>query len=465
MPALRLAEIVEATGGTLLRGDPSVLVDSFCVDTRQLRRGGVFFALKGTRTDGHGFLQESARRGASAAVIQREVEDDAPGPPALIRVTDGVDALGHCGALARRKTPNARVVAVTGSAGKTTTKELIAAGLDPGCRVHRSFGNLNTEIGVPLTLLACPEDAQVQVLELAMRGSGQIALLAAMTDPDVAMITNVRPVHLEFFRTLDDIAAAKGELFAVLRSDAVAVVNLDDDLVRVQAARHGGPRVTYGRHASCDLVLEAVEDRFLPGASFTFRYGGKSRSVDLRMAGAHAAKNALAALAAIVAIGGNVDAAAEAIARVEPGPGRGRVSRLPQGVVLVDETYNSNPAALSSVMRTLAASTPSGRRVLVMGDMLELGPEEAAYHRDAGRQAASSGVQVFFGVGPLSRTAAEAARKAGVPEVRHEPDAATAAREIPPLVRPGDLIVVKGSRGIRLEQVIESLAATRAEAK
>jgi UDP-N-acetylmuramoyl-tripeptide--D-alanyl-D-alanine ligase len=301
-------------------------------------------------------------------------------------------------------------------------------------------------------------------LELAMSAPGEIAALGRMADPDVALVTNVRPVHLAFFRTLEDIAAAKGELFAVLRPTAVAVVNLDDELVRIQAARHAGPRVTFGRNAAADVVLEAVEDRLVPGAALTFRHRGVSRKVELRLAGSHAAHNALAALAAIAAVGGDLDAAAAAMATVEPVAGRGRVHTLPNGVVVVDDTYNSNPAAVASVLRTMAVTNVPGRKVLVLGDMLELGDDEGAYHKEAGRQAASSGVQVLISVGPKARLAADAARKAGVPEVRHEPDAATAAREILPLVRPGDLIVVKGSRGVHLETVVEALLGARVEA-
>ncbi len=464
MPRLSLSELAAGAHGILVQGDPEASADSFAIDTRVLRPGGAFFALPGGRTDGHAFLADAARAGAVVAFVQSDIAPDAVAPPGVIRVDDTAAALGRCGALARRKIPNLEVLAVTGSVGKTTTKELLAAGLGARLRVHRTQGNLNNHLGVPLTLLACPEDAQAEVLELAMSAPGEIAALGRMSDPDVALVTNVRPVHLAFFRSVDDIAAAKGEIFAVLRNDSVAVVNLDDEHVRVQAARHAGPRVTYGRHSTADLVLESVEDRFVPGASLTFRFEQRIRRLDLRIAGAHSAQNALAALAAVVAVGGDLDAAAEAISRVEPVSGRGRVLRLSHNVTVVDDTYNSNPAALSSVLRTLGASPAAGRKVLVMGDMLELGPDETSYHRDAGRQAASAGVQVLVGVGPLSRAAVETARKSGVAEVHHEPDAASAGREMPRRVMPGDLVVVKGSRGIHLEQVVDALVGAYAEA-
>jgi len=464
MPPLKVGEIAAAANGVVVEGDPERLVDSFSIDSRALRPGGAFFALPGSRHDGHEYLPDAAKAQAALAVVARHLPPDWGRPPALVRVEDTAAALAACGALARKKIGVAPVYAVTGSAGKTTTKELLAAGLSARARVHRTHGNLNNHLGVPLTLLACPADAQAVVLELAMSGPGEIAFLAQMADPDVGLITNVRPVHMEYFRTLDDIAAAKGELFAVLRAEAAAVVNLDDEHVRLQAARHAGPRVTFGRHASADVYLESLEDRFLPGAGLTFRYQGRMRRLDLRLAGAHSAIDALAALAAVVAGGADLDAAVAAMAELSPPPGRGRVRSLPQGVTVVDDTYNSNPAALASVLRTMSATQVTGRKVLVMGDMLELGEEEAAYHKDAGRQAALAGVQVLMTVGALARLAGEAARKVGLPEVRHEPDAATAAREILPLVRPGDLIVVKGSRGVRLEVVVEALVGTSVEA-
>jgi UDP-N-acetylmuramoyl-tripeptide--D-alanyl-D-alanine ligase len=457
VPALAVGEIARAVDGELLQGDPQTVVQAFEIDTRRVREGALFFALRGTRTDGHEFLGEAAHRGAAAAVVQREPSGDAGAPAALIRVEDAVDALARCGALARNKQDSMKVVAVTGSAGKTITKEMVAAGLAPGRRVHRTQGNLNNHLGLPLTLLRCPDDTELAVVELGMSAPGEIAALSRIARPDVALVTNVRPAHLEFFRDLDGIAAAKGELFATLRDDGVAVVNLDDEHVRVQSQRHPGPRVTFGRHPSADLRLLRVEDRFIPGAALTFRHDGRERSLELRLGGAHAAWNALAALATVVAAGGDLDAAAEAIAKVGPGAGRGRIHRRADGVVIVDDSYNSNPAAVAAVLRSLAATRADGRKVLVLGDMLELGSSEVALHREAGKQAAAAGVKLMFGVGRLAHTAVEAARRAGVSETHQHADANAAARDLAECLRPGDLVLVKGSRGLRLERVVEVL--------
>jgi UDP-N-acetylmuramoyl-tripeptide--D-alanyl-D-alanine ligase len=462
VPALSVGDLVSASGGRLLSGDPTLSATSYAIDSRKLSARGAFFALPGTRVDGHAYLGDAAKAGAAAAIVSRAPAGTGPFPPAVIQVDDVAAALARCGAFARQRI-RGRVLAITGSAGKTTTKELVAAGLSSAGKVHRTQGNLNNELGLPLSLLNCPDDADAAVFEMGMNGPGQIAFLARLADPDVGIVTNVLPVHLEFFESVDDIAAAKGELFAVLRPDATSVVNLDDARVRVQAARHAGRRVTFGRFESADLRLVRIVDRFVPGAELTFAHDGKSHTVTLKIGGAHAAQDALAAAATIVASGVPLPPALAAMAQVEPAPGRGKLTRLAADMVIVDDTYNSNPEALASVLGTLAASTPSGRRVLVMGDMLELGPKGIAFHQEAGALAARSGVRLIVGVGPLARHAVEAARSAGV-EGHIAGDASHAARVVPELLQPGDLVVVKGSRGVKLEIVVEALVARRGEA-
>jgi UDP-N-acetylmuramoyl-tripeptide--D-alanyl-D-alanine ligase len=454
--------MLQATGGTLLSGSPALSVSSYGIDTRQLAAGAAFFALPGKKVDGHAFVAEAARAGALLAVVARRPPGGGPFPAAMIQVDDVAAALARCGAFARQRI-RGKVVAITGSAGKTTTKELVAAGLGATAKVHRTTGNLNNELGLPLSLLSCPDDAEAAVFEMGMNGPGQIAFLARLADPDVALVTNVLPVHLEFFDSIDDVAAAKGELFAVMRESATSVVNLDDANVRVQATRHAGPRVTFGRVEGADLKLEAIADRFVPGAELTFSHAGRAYVVALKIGGAHAALDALAAAATVVACGAPLGPALEAIAGVEPAPGRGRLTRLPGDVVIVDDTYNSNPQALASVLGTLKASMPAGRRVLVMGDMLELGLRSVAFHQDAGELAARSKVALLVGVGPLSRHAVDAARRAGI-EAHAADDAAQAARTVPGLTRQGDLVVVKGSRGVKLELVVEALITRRGEA-
>ena len=462
MPALSVAELVEASGGTLLRGDRERRARSYGIDTRTLEPGGAFFALKGSRSDGHEFLGQAGEKRAAVAVVAREPEG--PAPEALILVDDVAAALGRCAAWVRGRLDKVRWIAVTGSNGKTTTKEPIAAGLAATRSVHRTPGNQNNQLGAPLSILGCPADAEFAVIELGMSRAGEIAFLTRIADPDLGLVTNVRAAHLEFFGSLDEIAAAKGEMFAVLRDDATAVVNLDDVHVRVQAARHVGPRITYGQHHASDLRVEELRNCFLPGVSMSYRYKNRSRQLQLRMGGAHSAFNALAALAVVAALDEDVDNAAEQMERIEAGAGRGKVHRLERGMLLVDDSYNCSPAALASILETLRLSHADGRKVLVMGDMLELGRVEGALHREAGKRAAAAGVELLVAVGPLSRSTVETARRAGVPEVHHHADSQKAADSIAEFLKDGDLIVVKGSRAMRMERIVSALTSNRVEA-
>lgn len=465
MPAVSVAQLVQDTGGSLLRGDPESVARSFHIDTRRVEPGGAFFALKGTRADGHDFLGDAARAGAVLAVVQRDPGVEATAPAALILVDDTVTALGRAATGVRGRQRDTRWLGLTGSNGKTTTKEMIAEGLATRRRVHRTPGNFNNHLGVPLTILSLPADAELAVIELAMNAPGEIAALTRMTDPDIGLVTNVRAVHMAFFESLDDLAAAKGELYAFLRDEAIAVVNLDDVHTRVQSARHVGPRITYGQHPAADLKLERIDNGFSPGAALSFRYRGETIRVQLRMAGAHSALNALAALAVVAAAGEDLLAAAERLERLEAGPGRGKIHRLERGIVVVDESYNSSPPALASVLDTLRISEPAGRRVLVIGDMLELGAMTSALHREAGRRAAAAGIKLVIAVGRESRELAESARRSGVPEVYHYPDAAAAAQAIGEFVHEGDLIVVKGSRALRMEQIVHALTGAPEEVR
>lgn len=461
MPTLEIGELVEATGGELIQGDPSTTVQSYTIDSRNARAGTVFFALPGTRSDGHAFLGKAAAAGATAAVVHRDVTGNGPLPPNVIRTRDTTEALGRCGARARRSLGGTTFIGLTGSTGKTTTKELMAAGIAPSKRVHKTRGNLNNHLGVPLTLLACPDDAELAVIEMGMNAPGEIAALNRMVRPHIGLVTNVRPAHVEAFVDLDDVGAAKGELFATLDDDAISVVNLDDPHVRVQSMRHAGPRVTFGKDVHADVRQGHVDNRFLPGAGLQFFVGDTARKLDLKLGGAHAAHDALAALAAIHAAGLDLDAAVEAMAKVEPGPGRGRVIHLDGDVVVIDDTYNSSPAALEAVLSTLRQTECRGRKILVMGDMLELGGAARYFHREAGKRAAAAGVKLMIGVGAHTRASLEAARRGGVPEVHHDADVHGAARFLARRLAEGDLVVVKGSRGVGLERVVQALMQRR----
>jgi len=456
MPELTAGELAEACGGQIVRGDEHELVSAYGIDTRRLHRRSAFFALISETNDGHRFLGAATDKGAVVAIVQH-VPDLENAPPVLIQVEDTTVALADCGRAMRQRFQKATWVAITGSAGKTTTKEMVAEGLSADFRVHRTPGNFNNHLGVPLTLLACPDDVEVMVLEIAMSSAGEIALLTEMVDPDIALITNVRAAHLENFASVEDIAAAKGELFAVMRDDAIAVVNQDDAQVRVQATRHIGPQVTFGHDIGTDFRIEAIENKFVPGAGLTVSHADRSYRMQLKIGGGHAALNALAALATVAAAGGDIETAAGRIEQLEAGVGRGQVHDLRRGIQVVDDCYNASPSAMASVLETLRLSDPRGRRVVVMGDMLELGRLEAALHREVGKRCGASGIGMLVTIGKSSRLTAEAARRAGVPEVHHHNDVNRAAESITEFLSDGDLIVIKGSRSMHLEVIVRRL--------
>jgi UDP-N-acetylmuramoyl-tripeptide--D-alanyl-D-alanine ligase len=402
------------------------------IDSRDVRPGDLFVGLPGTRVDGGRFAGEALAAGAWGVLVSPEHARDARGaPPGALLVAD--DPLAGLQALARawRRELGARVVGITGSTGKTTTKDLLAAMLrqDGERRVVASAQNLNTEIGLPLTILAAPAETEVLVLEMAMRGAGQIAELAAIAEPDVGVIVNVGPVHLELLGSVEAVAAAKAELLVDLRPGATAVLPADEPLL--QAFHRADLRiVTFG--AGGDVA--DLGDLELPFRS------------------AHMRTNALAALAAARAVGaephGPLDVTLSAL--------RGQRIELPGEILVIDDCYNANPMSMRAALDDLAASSSaSGRRVAVLGDMLELGPDQARFHEQIGAYAADRDVDVLVAVGPLAAAMGE--RFGG--EQHAVPGAAEAAALAREIVRPGDTVLVKGSRAVGLEVVCERLQA------
>jgi UDP-N-acetylmuramoyl-tripeptide--D-alanyl-D-alanine ligase len=469
MARLTLEEIGRATGGRVTLGNRppagglQAPIDGYSIDSRTLREGDLFFAIVGPRVDGHDFVAEAVRRRASAVVVAKGGAPRWPGAAAIVRVSDTTQALQDLGAHVRRRRP-LKVVGITGSAGKTTAKEMTHAVLETRFRAHRSEGNLNNAWGLPLALLRMSDACEASVLEMGMSYKGEIARLVAIADPDVGVILNVLPVHLEHFGSLDGIARAKGELFAGLRKDAVAVYNADDARVGRLGRAFEGPTIRYGvTSRRVDVAASQIRSEGLRGTRFTLRRGRERAAVALRLAGRQHVYNALAAAAAGFACGLDAKSIARGLARVRPAAMRGEVHRTRRGVVVVDESYNSNPAAMERAIELLAETRPRGRRILAMGDMLELGPTAARAHAHLGRLAARSGIDLLLAVGPLSRHAADAARTrrgAKSPVVHPFDDSESAARFLLSEVSRGDLVLVKGSRGMKMERVVRSLLGT-----
>jgi UDP-N-acetylmuramoyl-tripeptide--D-alanyl-D-alanine ligase len=458
---LSLDRVLEATAGRLASPAPGGLaLASVSIDSRTLEPGALFVAIRGRHFDGHDFLAEAHARGAPAALVERELE--APGGLLLVRVADTTRALGELGRHVRRSA-ELPLVAVTGSVGKTTTKDMTAELLAARGPVLKTEGNLNNRYGLPLTLLRLAAEHTAAVVELGMSAAGELRELTAIAEPDVAVITRVAPVHLEFFASLERIADAKAEILEGLRPGGSAVLNGDDARVVRIGERFNGRVVWFGRDRRFEVSAERGRGTAF-GTRFDLRLAGRTLDVTLPLAGPHFVENFLAAAAAAHALGIAPEAMAEAATRMRPARHRGELRRLGEGVIVLDDCYNSSPVALEAALAALAL-VPGRRRVAVVGDMLELGETGPALHREAGRALAGR-VDAVVGVGPLAREIVEGARAAGLSaaSLAHFEDAAGAAAAVAGLARAGDAVLVKASRGLRLEQVVEALAARFGEA-
>jgi len=447
-------EVARATGGTLSApAAPAVPLEGVSIDSRTLRPGQLFVAIVGPHFDGHDFVAAAAEKGAAAALVQRLVATVLP----QVLVEDTTAALARLAAHVRRQSA-VPVVAVTGSAGKTTTKEMTAALLGARGPVLKTEGNLNNQYGLPLTLLRLLPEHTSAVLELGMSAPGELRALSALARPDVAIITMVAPVHLEFFPSVDAIAEAKAEILEGLGPGGVAVLNGDDARVRRATAGFKGRVLWFGRDRAFDVSAENWRGT-VHGMRFDLRLFGRTLDLALPLAGPHFMMNFLAAAAAAHHLGVDADTIAARALEMKPAKSRGEVTRLGRGVTLLDDSYNSNPAAVEAAVAALDLSA-RGRRVAFLGDMLELGPEGPRLHRETGAKVAET-LDVLVGVGPLGREIVEGARTAGMGDgvLFAFEDSAAAAAAVPDMVGPGDAVLVKGSRGARMEKVVAALRA------
>ena len=456
---LQLDDITKAVGGTLA-GSGEITVRGYSIDTRTLNPGELFFAVKGPRFDGHDFLQQAIEKKAAGVVV----EDGRIEPSAtvsVLRVKSTVEALQDL-ALAVRRQWGGPIVGVTGSAGKTTTKEMIAAVLARKFTVMRSIGNLNNEFGLPLCLLRVERSQTMAVLEMGMSAKGEIRKLASIAEPNEGVITNVNPVHLEFFDSIDDIAAAKAELLEGLVDPRIAYLNNDDSRVGAMATKFSGKVVTYGVESDATFKAHHIQDLGLDGSAFSIRHGKHDEKFVLPLLGQHNIANALAAVAVGISHEISWEDARSAISQMKPEKKRGEVVKFREGFAVIDDSYNSNPKALSEMIRFLGRLTGYKRRIVVAGEMLELGTSAAELHRSCGREAANAGTGLILAVQGEARSILEGAREAGAEEtrLRFAADAAEAGQILAREVRNGDVVLLKGSRGVKLEQSLNALRAT-----
>jgi UDP-N-acetylmuramoyl-tripeptide--D-alanyl-D-alanine ligase len=457
MAEFRLAEIAASTSGRILEGDPSRRFDKFNIDSRMTQPGEMFFAIV-ARRNGHDYVPDAVRRGARGAVISQDIAP--PGEDvALVRVDDTVEALQALARAALAGRP-VKVIGITGSIGKTTTKEFTASLLSLRYDVLKSEGNLNNHLGLALSLLKLLPIHQVAVLEMAMNSAGEVRALTRIASPDIAVITNVNPVHLEFFQSVEDIALAKKEILEGTKSGGAAVLNGDDTLVGDIARDWKGRKITFGFSPGCDVQASGVEKMGTDGLSFALRLEERREKVFFPFLYEDYIYNLLAAVGVSHALSVPLDAVVGQIPRLKPFEKRGILVPLSRGIRLVDDSYNSNPKALAAALRSLAG-LPARRKVAVLGDMLELGERAPEFHRQAGKKAVEFGWDILVTVGPLARQMAEGARTAGMAEDRILSFSSTeeAAAALASIIEDGDLVLVKGSRGVRTDRLVEKLKA------
>jgi len=433
------------------------------IDSRTLAPGQLFIAIQGPRHDGHEFVGAALRAGAAAAVVAGGRLEDYPGADRdkLIAVPDTLAAL-HDLARAVRRAWGRRIAAVTGSVGKTTTKEILAALLGAKFRVLKSEGNLNNEYGLPLALLRIETEHEAAVVELGMSHRGELRRLAEIAEPEVGVVTQVAPVHLEFFSSVDEIALAKRELIEGLAGpDTVAVLNADDPRVARFAEVARGRVLTFGFSAGAQFRAENITDHGAEGSAFDLISPQGRRRLELPLPGRHNLANTLAALAAASAWGIGAGEAAAVLPHLAPGEMRGRLLHLATGMALINDSYNSNPVALRAMIELLAGTPGYRRRILAAGEMLELGPESPMLHREAGGLAAAQKLDWVLGVQGHAAGLVQGAVEAGLPvqHARFFVSSSDAAAFLLELLQPGDLLLVKGSRGVRMERIVEALRA------
>jgi UDP-N-acetylmuramoyl-tripeptide--D-alanyl-D-alanine ligase len=452
--AIGAGAVLEAPASVANAG--ALSVSGYSIDSRTVSPGELFFAVRGERLDGHDFVAAALARGAAAAVVSRArvagLPDAALSAPLLI-AEDPLLALQTLAAHVRRQWGK-RVVAITGSAGKTTTKEATAAALGAKFNVLKSQGNLNNGFGLPLQLLRLLPEHEVAVVEMGMNHLGEIAALARIASPDWGVVTNVGNAHVEnFAEGQAGIARAKFELVAALPASGAAFLNCSDPYVS-QFGRDFPGRVVYFGSGPCadPQTLSTSEDT--EGLHVKYRAGEREGSFTLKMLGAHNAANAMAGLAVALEAGVELDAAITALESLTAGDKRGQLIEI-AGATILNDSYNSNPEALRSMIQTLAAR-PAGRRILVAGEMLELGEHGAALHTACGHAAAEAGLDFVLGVQGNAEHLAAAACAGGVASL-FLPDAESAGRWLAQNLRSGDQVLVKGSRGVHLERAIEEL--------
>jgi UDP-N-acetylmuramoyl-tripeptide--D-alanyl-D-alanine ligase len=462
----QVSDCVRWTNGDRIKGPDDTRLSGVAIDSRRIAAGQLFVAIVGPNHDAHRFIPQAIEQNAAALLVaaDRALEAKTPADLPVVTVPDTTVALGALAA-GHRRLFQGPLIAITGSSGKTTTKEMCAAILEAAAPCLKSEGNLNNEFGLPLSLLRREAEHQRVVVELGMNHRGEIARLAAIARPDIALVTNVGLAHVEFLGSREEIAQEKGDLYAALSTDGIAIVNLDDELAAAQAGRCAGTTIGYSANGRGDVRCES--SRFLPEGAHAFELATPEGKAAVRVAGlgATTVTNATAAAAAALAAGVTLDDVVRGLADYRPPAGRMAPSALAGGSMLIDDSYNANPGSLRASLAALADLARGGRGIAVLGDMGELGDAGEQAHRDAGRWVAELGIDFLYALGDFAEQSVATAVEGGL-----APDHACAVRdhlEAAQRVRAqlvaGDWVLVKGSRAMEMERVVQALRADEGE--
>jgi len=464
---LTLEEVLKVTQGNLIQGRGNTFFRGVSTDSRTVAEGDLFIALKGPRFDGHHYALEALAKKAGGVLIEEDKVGDirwnGHRSKAVITVKDTLSALGDI-ARDRRRKQGIPVVALTGSNGKTTTKEMIAACLETSFPVLKTKGNLNNLVGVPLTLLTLTEKERVVVLEMGMNVPGEIRRLTEIAEPDVGLITNIQKVHLEGLGSLERLKEEKGELFRRMRRDGTILVNQDDPGVMELASHYPGQKITFGTEHPAEVMGKEVRLGGEGRTSFTLILEGEAMAIHLPLLGRHFVPDALAAVAIACLFGVEMQQIKEALENFKPFPMRMEVVRLKGGKTLINDAYNASPYSTELALETLVEAKGKGRAIAVLGDMLELGSFAKEAHEQIGKKVSDLSIDFLFALGEEASTVVRSAIRHGFPMkrariVESHSEAISLLRE---MVEDGDWILVKGSRRMAMEKIVEGLAEGRA---
>jgi len=457
---LKAIEIADCTGGQVAEGSGNLSFAGVSIDTRTLHSGELFFSIRGPRHDGHQFIPGALSGSARGVVAASDYTYPEAFPPqkVLIKVNDTHQALKDLATAVRNRWAG-KAIGLTGSMGKTTTKEFAAQMLASACTVYRSPGNYNNLYGLPLAIFGLRSDDSVGIFEMGMSEPGEIAEMCRIAAPTIGIITNVAPVHLEFFNSLESIADAKAELVEALPADGTLIYNRDIPLVRNIAARFGGRKISYGLSRGADFCADEIEIISPEKTCFRLLYGGIDMIATIPLAGTHYVVNALPAIALGHLYGLAPERIVETLSRLEATSMRGRILRFSEGFTVIDDSYNSNPEALKSMIEVLSRLPKFQRRILVAGEMLELGTASKSLHHECGVFAARAQLDEIIGVRGDAREIVRAACESGMndKQARFFQDVAEVSDFLKKEMRDGDLVLIKGSRGVHMETVIEDM--------